>query len=187
MLGPQSRPRIERFGRFYGEERGACCLLLETQVEGAVPQWGRTQCPYCGVGCGLLVQIEDGKAARVKGDPDHPANFGEVCARAVMLPRTLDTPDRLLYPYLRLRRNRGQTHVPWSSALSTIARSFRSIITQHSPDAVAFYGSGQLLTEDYRIIMLPANQSWMHSIGPRWPPCGRSLWSTCRPRPATRR
>lgn len=78
----------------------------------AVSRWGRTQCPYCGVGCGLLVQITDGKASRVKGDPDHPANFGEVCAKAVMLPRTLDTPDRLLYAHLRLRRDQEVTRMP---------------------------------------------------------------------------
>jgi anaerobic selenocysteine-containing dehydrogenase len=63
--------------------------------DGVAAQWGRTQCPYCGVGCGLLVQIEDGQAVRVKGDPDHPANFGDVCAKAVMLPHALRTPDRL--------------------------------------------------------------------------------------------
>jgi anaerobic selenocysteine-containing dehydrogenase len=63
-----------------------------------MPKWGRTQCPYCGVGCGLLVQIQAGEVVRVKGDPDHPANFGEVCAKAVMLPRALNTPDRLLTP-----------------------------------------------------------------------------------------
>jgi ferredoxin-nitrate reductase len=114
-------------------------------------QWGRTQCPYCGVGCGLLVQIQDGQAVRVKGDPDHPANFGDVCAKAVMLPRSLHTSDRLLYPHLRPRRDRALTRVPWSVALRTIARSFRSVITQYGPDAVAFYGSGQLLTEDYYV------------------------------------
>ncbi|MBI3330309.1 MAG: molybdopterin-dependent oxidoreductase, partial [Nitrospinae bacterium] len=114
-------------------------------------QWGRTQCPYCGVGCGLLVQIQGGQAVRVKGDPDHPANFGDVCAKAIMLPRALNTPDRLLYPHLRSRRDRALTRVPWSLAIRTIARSFRNIIAQYGPDAVAFYGSGQLLTEDYYV------------------------------------
>ena len=116
-----------------------------------MPEWGRTQCPYCGVGCGLLVQIQAGEVVRVKGDPDHPANFGEVCAKAVMLPRALNTPDRLLYPHLRSRRDRPLTRVPWSVALKTVAQSFRSIIADYGPDAVAFYGSGQLLTEDYYV------------------------------------
>ena len=116
-----------------------------------MPEWGRTQCPYCGVGCGLLVQIQAGEVVRVKGDPDHPANFGEVCAKAVMLPRALNTPDRLLYPHVRSRRDRPLTRVPWSMALKTVAQSFRSIIAEYGPDAVAFYGSGQLLTEDYYV------------------------------------
>src|SRR5919106_2578034 len=114
-------------------------------------EWERTQCPYCGVGCGLLVQIQGGEAVRVKGDPDHPANFGEVCAKAVMLPRALNPPDRLLYPHVRSRRDRPLTRVPWSMALKTAAQSFRSIIAEYGPDAVAFYGSGQLLTEDYYV------------------------------------
>jgi ferredoxin-nitrate reductase len=120
-------------------------------VDGAAPRWGRTQCPYCGVGCGLLVQIHDGRAVRVKGDPAHPANFGDVCAKAVMLPRALRTPDRLLYPSLRTRRDQELTRVPWSVALRSLALAFRSIIAQHGPDAVAFYGSGQLLSEDYYV------------------------------------
>src|SRR5919201_2351929 len=115
--------------------------LLKSRVEG-VDRWGRTQCPYCGVGCGLLVQIHAGQAVRVKGDPDHPANFGEVCAKAVMLPRSLHRPDRLLYPQLRPRRDQVLTRVPWPVALRAIARSFRHLIAQSGPNAVAFYGSG---------------------------------------------
>jgi ferredoxin-nitrate reductase len=114
-------------------------------------EWGRTQCPYCGVGCGLLVQIQAGEAVRVKGDPDHPANFGEVCAKAVMLPRALNTSDRLLFPHLHSRRDRPLTRVSWATALKSLGRSFRRLIAEYGPDAVAFYGSGQLLTEDYYV------------------------------------
>jgi ferredoxin-nitrate reductase len=113
--------------------------------------WGRSQCPYCGVGCGLLVQIEAGRALRVKGDPAHPANFGEVCAKAIMLPRALHTSDRLLYPHLRSRRDQALARVPWPLALKTMARAFRRLITKYGPDAIAFYGSGQLLSEDYYV------------------------------------
>jgi ferredoxin-nitrate reductase len=116
-----------------------------------MPEWGRTLCPYCGVGCGLLVQIQAGEAVRVKGDPDHPANFGEVCAKAVMLPRALNTPARLLFPHLRSRRDQPLSRVPWSLALKTLVQSFRNLIAEYGPDAVAFYGSGQLLTEDYYV------------------------------------
>ena len=109
---------------------------LHSVADGEAP-WGRTQCPYCGVGCGLLVQVQEGQAVRVKGDPDHPANFGEVCAKAVMLPRALHTPDRLLHPHIRPRRDQALRRVPWSAAFKAVARSFRSILTQHGPDAVA--------------------------------------------------
>jgi anaerobic selenocysteine-containing dehydrogenase len=108
-------------------------------------------CPYCGVGCGLLVRVDDGRVTRVKGDPDHPANFGDVCAKAVHLPPALRTDDRLLYPQIRARRDAERTRVPWELALRFTADRFREIIAAHGPDAVAFYASGQLLTEEYYV------------------------------------
>jgi len=111
--------------------------------------WQRTLCPYCGVGCGLLVEVRGGAVTRVKGDPDHPANFGDVCAKAVHLPPVLRTPDRLLHPELRTRRDRERERVPWDAALRHTAERLREIIAAHGPDAVAVYGSGQLLTEEY--------------------------------------
>ena len=116
---------------------------------GAPAHWRRTLCPYCGVGCGLLVQVEDGAVKRVKGDPDHPANFGDICAKAVHLPPVLRTPDRLLHPQLRGRRDGSLARVPWETALRVTADRIREIVSRHGPDAVAFYGSGQLLTEEY--------------------------------------
>jgi len=111
--------------------------------------WQRTMCPYCGVGCGLLVEVRGGAVTRVKGDPDHPANFGDVCAKAVHLPPVLRTPDRLLHPELRTRRDRERERVPWAAALRHTAERLREIVAAHGPDAVAVYGSGQLLTEEY--------------------------------------
>jgi anaerobic selenocysteine-containing dehydrogenase len=112
--------------------------------------WGRTLCPYCGVGCGLLVQVEGGAVRRVKGDPDHPANFGDVCAKAVHLPPTL-ARGRLLYPELRSHRGAGRERVPWDLALRSAADRLGRIVDRHGPDAVAFYASGQLLTEEYYV------------------------------------
>jgi anaerobic selenocysteine-containing dehydrogenase len=117
----------------------------------AEPGWGRTLCPYCGVGCGLLVRVEDGRVTRVKGDPEHPASLGDVCAKAVHLPPTLRTDDRLLYPEVRTRRDAERTRVPWEWALRFTADRFREIIAAHGPDAVAFYASGQLTTEEYYV------------------------------------
>jgi anaerobic selenocysteine-containing dehydrogenase len=85
----------------------------------------------------------------VKGDPEHPANFGDVCAKAVHLPPALRTPDRLLHPHVRPHRDAPPERVPWEMAIRVAADRIREIAAAHGPDAVAFYGSGQLLTEEY--------------------------------------
>ena len=115
------------------------------------PAWTATLCPYCGVGCGLLVEVRDGRVTRVKGDPAHPSSLGDVCAKAVHLPPTLRTPDRLLYPHVRARRDGVLQRVPWELALRTAADRLGEIIAAHGPDAVAFYASGQLTTEEYYV------------------------------------
>ena len=111
--------------------------------------WHRSLCPYCGVGCGLLVHVEKGAVSRVKGDPTHPANFGDVCAKAVHLPPALRADDRLCFPHVRGRRDAPLTRVPWELAMRVAAERIREIVTTYGPDAVAFYASGQLLTEEY--------------------------------------
>ena len=103
----------------------------------------RTTCPYCGVGCGLKITPDGKGGADVVGDPDHPANRGRICSKGAALGETLSLEDRLLYPEVDGRR------VSWDTALDTVADGFREIVTRHGPDAVAFYVSGQLLTEDY--------------------------------------
>ena len=113
--------------------------------------WRATLCPYCGVGCGLLVEVRDGRVTRVKGDPAHPSSLGDVCAKAVHLPPTLRTPDRLLHPHLRPRRDGTLQRVPWELALRTAAERLGEIVAAHGPDAIAFYASGQLTTEEYYV------------------------------------
>src|SRR6185436_15676462 len=103
----------------------------------------RTTCPYCGVGCGLKITPDGKGGADVVGDPDHPANRGRICSKGAALGETLSLEDRLLHPEVDGRR------VSWNSALDTVADGFREIVARHGPDAVAFYVSGQLLTEDY--------------------------------------
>jgi len=114
-------------------------------------RWRRTLCPYCGVGCGLRVQVEGGAVKRIKGDPDHPSSLGDLCAKAVHLPPVLSTPDRLLYPQLRTLRDAPPARVPWELAIRFAADQIREIVARHGPDALAFYGSGQLLTEEYYV------------------------------------
>jgi assimilatory nitrate reductase catalytic subunit len=98
----------------------------------------------------LLVQVGGGAVRRVQGDPDHPANFGDVCAKAVHLPPTL-ARGRLLYPEMRGQRADGRARVPWDLALRSAADRLGRIVDRHGPDAVAFYASGQLLTEEYYV------------------------------------
>ncbi|AOV17394.1 nitrate reductase [Acidihalobacter aeolianus] len=103
-----------------------------------------TVCPYCGVGCGLRVEPGDGRAA-VTPDVAHPANRGRVCSKGAALGETLGEADRLLRPEI------GGTPVSWEAALGEVAGRLRSVIETHGPQAVAFYVSGQLLTEDYYV------------------------------------
>ena len=108
-------------------------------------QTTKTTCPYCGVGCGVLVHQDTNSTITVKPDKEHPANLGRLCSKGTALAGTLDDPDRLLYPEIN-----GQ-HADWDTANSSIATRFQQIIKEHGPDAVAFYVSGQLLTEDYYV------------------------------------
>ncbi|MEJ8308359.1 molybdopterin-dependent oxidoreductase [Agrobacterium larrymoorei] len=103
----------------------------------------KTTCPYCGVGCGVIAKIDDTGTVSVKGDPDHPANFGRLCSKGSALGETLDLDGRLLYPQIDGKQ------AGWDEALDLVASKFSEAIATHGPDAVAFYVSGQLLTEDY--------------------------------------
>ena len=110
----------------------------------------RTTCPYCGVGCGLLARPDGRGGASVAGDEAHPANFGRLCSKGSALPETIGLEGRLLHPMLR-RRDGTLKRVSWDEALDAVAEGFQRIITRDGPEAVAFYLSGQLLTEDYYV------------------------------------
>ncbi len=114
--------------------------------------WNKSVCAYCGVGCGVLIGSKEGRVRKVRGDPNHPANFGLLCGKGATLPQMVHTPDRLGYPLMRTDRGRGPEKTDWDSALSFIARKWKTIIERDGPDAVAFYISGQLLTEDYYVV-----------------------------------
>ncbi len=120
-------------------------------MQNSAPRWERSYCPYCGVGCGLKVGLHDAGLVKIKGDPDHPANFGEICAKAAHLVPTTAANGRLLYPHMRERRDRSPERVSWHRALAYAAARLREIIECYGPDSVAFYGSGQLTTEDYYV------------------------------------
>src|SRR5229473_511233 len=110
----------------------------------------RTTCPYCGVGCGVLATPDNSGGAAISGDPEHPANFGRLCSKGSALGETLGLEDRLLYPMIRCSKGTME-RVAWTDALDHVAHRFAHIAKRDGPDAVAFYLSGQLLTEDYYV------------------------------------
>jgi assimilatory nitrate reductase catalytic subunit len=110
----------------------------------------RTTCPYCGVGCGVLAAPDGGGGAGISGDPKHPANFGRLCSKGSALGETLALEQRLLHPMMR-RVEGSLVRVSWDTALDAVAKRLQAIIDRDGPGAIAFYLSGQLLTEDYYV------------------------------------
>jgi assimilatory nitrate reductase catalytic subunit len=109
-----------------------------------------TTCAYCGVGCGILATPDGRGGAAISGDPEHPANLGRLCSKGSALGETLGLIDRLLHPMIRCGKGTME-RVAWSDALDHVAHRFQHIIARDGPGAVAFYLSGQLLTEDYYV------------------------------------
>ncbi len=151
----------------------------------------KSTCCYCGVGCGLLVDTAKGKIVGVRGDPEHPANFGRLCTKGATLPQTAVADYRLRVPELRRSRAARRQRAGWNDALDYAAGRFAEIIRAHGPDSVAFYISGQLLTEDYyvfnklakgligtnnvdtnsRLCMSSAVAGYKQTLGADAPPC----------------
>jgi assimilatory nitrate reductase catalytic subunit len=144
-----------------------------------------TTCCYCGVGCGVVVAAAGNDIVGVRGDKMHPANAGRLCTKGAALHLTMEAGTRLLHPEVNGERR------SWNDALAHAATRFRDIIAAHGPDAVAFYISGQLLTEDYyvfnklakgligtnnvdtnsRLCMSSAVAAYKQSLGADAPPC----------------
>ena len=105
----------------------------------------RTTCAYCGVGCGIAATRTGERTLTIAGDPAHPANAGRLCSKGTHLGETVGLEGRLLHPMI------GERRASWDKALDLVAGRFRDAIERHGPDSVAFYVSGQLLTEDYYV------------------------------------
>src|SRR5579863_2219584 len=105
----------------------------------------RTTCAYCGVGCGITATVTGPRAVTIRGDAEHPANAGRLCSKGTHLGETVGLEGRLLHPMI------GHDRVSWDAALDAVAGRLRDTIAEHGPDSVAFYVSGQLLTEDYYV------------------------------------
>lgn len=155
----------------------------------------RSTCPYCGVGCGVLIEHDGTQITGVRGDPDHPANFGRLCTKGSNLHLTA-TPvvirhQRALQPMKRAGRGEPLAPVTWAQANREIADKLLAIRAAHGPEAIAVYISGQLLTEDYhafnklaravigtphidsnsRLCMSSAVVGYKQTLGADAPPC----------------
>ncbi|MFT5208201.1 MAG: assimilatory nitrate reductase catalytic subunit, partial [Candidatus Omnitrophota bacterium] len=124
----------------------------EDEVSDAHLKWSRSICCYCGVGCGLLVGHENNTVKKIKGDPNHPANLGMICAKGGTLADMMQAPGRALTPLMRSSKDAELSPVAWDKALDSVATKIKQTIEEHGPDSFAFYISGQLLTEDYYVI-----------------------------------
>ena len=115
----------------------------------------KSTCPYCGVGCGVIIESHGPQITGVRGDPSHPANFGRLCTKGSTLHLTASSPitlqTRLLQPLRRAQRGDAPQPLSWDAALGLATEKFADIIQRHGPNAVGFYVSGQLLTEDYYV------------------------------------
>src|SRR6266436_269592 len=152
---------------------------------------GQAICPYCGVGCRLWMESANGELIRIKGVADAPANLGGICAKGATLPEVIHAADRLMQPQVRPARGKEPRPMRWADALGWAAARFREIIDRHGPDAVAFYGSGQLDSEpsylavklfkgsigtnntdsNSRLCMASAVTGYQTSLGADGPPC----------------
>ena len=151
----------------------------------------RSTCCYCGVGCGVIIESDGTKVTGVRGDPRPPANFGRLCTKGAALHLSTSGSARLLHPELRAHRAGARGQVSWDDALDHAAARFAQCVARHGPDSVAFYISGQLLTEDYyvfnklakgligtnnvdtnsRLCMSSAVAGYKLSLGSDSPPC----------------
>lgn len=151
----------------------------------------KSTCCYCGVGCGVVIETENGTIIDVRGDHDHPANRGRLCTKGATLAQTAELTYRLQHPERRRAEGGSRERIGWNEALDEAVGRFAETIRAHGPDSVAFYISGQLMTEDYyvfnklakgligtnnvdtnsRLCMSSAVAGYKQTLGADAPPC----------------
>jgi ferredoxin-nitrate reductase len=152
---------------------------------------GESICPYCGVGCRLRIQGQSGRPERIRGVADAPANLGRICAKGALLHESIQAPDRLTQPLFRRSRHDPFCPTDWDTGLEYLRACLQYIVNAFGPEAVAFYGSGQLDTEaaylacklfkgclgsnntdsNSRLCMAAAVAGYRSSLGSDGPPC----------------
>ncbi|WUV19521.1 bifunctional nitrate reductase/sulfite reductase flavoprotein subunit alpha [Streptomyces sp. NBC_01485] len=125
---------------------------LDPRTDSATETKVRTVCSYCGVGCGMVLDVgmgPDGRRTVLKasGDKAHPANFGRLCTKGATTADMLAAPGRLTTALVRPDRGAEPEPAPVDAAVAETARRLRAIVDEHGPDAVALYVSGQMSLE----------------------------------------
>ena len=142
--------------RYFLRSAAICAALAAVAVPAGVARaaeantpekWVKGVCRYCGTGCGVLVGVKNGKAVAIKGDPNNH-NQGFLCLKGALLIPVLNSPDRVTKPMIRRTKGGRLEPISWDEALDHMAKKFRTTIDTYGPDAVAWYGSGQCLTEE---------------------------------------
>lgn len=112
----------------------------------------KTVCPYCGVGCGMVLSVEDGQVVKVKGDKSHPTNFGRLCTKGSSANLPLRDSGRMEQAYVRAERGQQPTALAMDAAISETAQRLRRLLDEEGPEALAFYVSGQMSYEAQYLI-----------------------------------
>ncbi|ANY69453.1 reductase [Paenibacillus sp. BIHB 4019] len=112
----------------------------------------KSVCPYCGVGCGIILEVSENRVIKVTGDKEHPTNFGRLCTKGNTCGEAVSESGRMEYAYERLSR-KGEPHkLAIGEAISKTAAQLRSILDEHGPNALSFYVSGQMSLESQYLI-----------------------------------
>ncbi|MBE5230970.1 MAG: nitrate reductase [Microcystis aeruginosa PMC 728.11] len=152
----------------------------------------KTQCPYCGVGCGLTVTppASAGQAGKVFGDKSHPSSQGMICVKGATVAESIDK-NRLKTPMIRDSLQEQFRPCTWEEAFDRIVNRIQTLIAQGEKESICLYGSGQFHTEDYyiaqklvkgclgvnnfdansRLCMSSAVAAYLNSFGSDGPPC----------------
>ncbi|RKP55917.1 sulfite reductase subunit alpha [Pararobbsia silviterrae] len=112
----------------------------------------KTACPYCGVGCGMVLHVENEQVVKISGDKDHPTNYGRLCTKGQSAHVALRKSGRLEAAYARGARDADPVPLPIAQAITQTAQRLRSILDAHGPDALSFYVSGQMSIEAQYLI-----------------------------------
>ncbi|MGV1087378.1 MAG: molybdopterin-dependent oxidoreductase [Mycobacterium sp.] len=103
--------------------------------------WQPTACILCECNCGIVVQTEDRRLTKIRGDKDHPGSKGYTCNKALRLDHYQSNPNRLTSP-MRRRADGSYEEIDWDTAISEVAAGFKAIADEHGGDKIFYYGGG---------------------------------------------